>query len=64
MRFEGPHSRVLLRACVRAQSLFESRLHEYCALGLGSAWGPQVAADHPFLRWNMAEGRLEAADLL
>ena len=57
----GPDAQATLRAGVRAVVLFESRLREYCALGLGGAWAPQVAEDHPFLRWNAAEGRLEAA---
>ena len=56
-----PVAQVMRRAGARALTLFESRLREYCALGLGSTWGPQVAADHPFIRWNAAEGRLEAA---
>lgn len=57
----GPDAQATLRAGVRAVVLFESRLREYCALGLGGAWAPRVAEDHPFLRWNAAEGRLEAA---
>ncbi|GBF99195.1 kinesin [Raphidocelis subcapitata] len=61
---EGPHDRAMVSACVRAQSLFESRLREYCALGLGTAWAAQVPEDHPFLRWSAAEERLEAAILL
>jgi hypothetical protein len=47
----------------RVKERLESRLREFCALGL-AGWAPSVPAGHPFMSWDAVGGRLVAARLV